>query len=84
MENKKVGYLIIGMAIVIGIIVFLFNTALKQIVSTSCSHGTTCPMYRDIRTQTVISLVLVAIIIIIGLLLVFSKERERIIVRTKK
>ena len=84
MENKKVGYLIIAMAVVIGLVVFLFNAALKDIVSTSCSHGTTCPMYGTIKTQTDIGLIIVSIVLIIGLILVFNKEKERIIVKTKK
>ncbi|MBI5148073.1 MarR family transcriptional regulator [Candidatus Pacearchaeota archaeon] len=84
MENRQVGYIIIGMAVVIGIIIFLFNSALKDIVGTSCSHGTTCPMYGDIKTQTIIGLVLVGIIAIIGIVLIFGKEKEKIIVRTRK
>lgn len=84
MENKKVGYLIIGMAIVIGIIVLLFNNALKNIVTATCPHGPACSMYGNIKTQTIVSLVLIGAILIIGLVLVFSKEKERIIVRTKK
>ncbi len=84
MENRKVGYLIVGLAIVIGIIVFLFNSALTKIVSTSCSHGLTCPMYGDIKTQTIISFVIIGIIVIIGLILIFNKEKERIIIKTKK
>jgi len=84
MENKKVGYLIVGMAVVIGIIVFLFNSSLKDIVSSTCVHGPSCSMYGNIRMQTTISLVLVGAIIIIGLVLIFSKEKERIIIKTKK
>lgn len=84
MENRKVGYLIIGMAVVIGVVVFLFNSALRTIVATSCSHGLTCPMYGDIKTQTMISLVLIGAIVVIGLVLIFNKEKERIIIRTKK
>ncbi|MFH0831525.1 MAG: MarR family transcriptional regulator [archaeon] len=84
MENRKVGYLIIGMAFVIGVVVFLFNNALKTIVMATCIHGTTCPMYGDIKTQTIISLVLIGAILIIGLVLIFNKEKERIIVKIKK
>ena len=84
MENRKVGYLIVGIAIVIGIIVFLFNTALKQIVAENCSHGITCAMYGDIRIQTIVSLVLLVIIAIIGLVLIFNKEKERIIIKNRK
>ena len=84
MENKQVGYLIIGMAIVVGVIVFLFNNALKTIVASTCVHGPACSMYGNIRTQTIISLVLIGAIIMIGFVLIFSKEKERIIIKTKR
>lgn len=84
MENRKVGYLIMGMAAVIGIIVLLFNNSLKGIVASTCVHGPSCSMYSNIRTQTIISMVLVGAILIIGLVLIFSKEKEKIIVKTKK
>lgn len=84
MKNKNVGYLIIGFAVVIGIIVLLFNSALTTIVSTSCSHGSTCPMYGTIRTQTYVAGALIAIIIAIGLFFIFSKEETKIITKTKR
>jgi uncharacterized membrane protein len=84
MKNKFVGLLVIGMAIIIGLIVILFNTALTTIVNTSCSHGTTCPMYGTIRTQTYISVALIAIIVVIGLILLFSKEEKQVIVKKVK
>jgi len=84
MKNKNVGYLIIGIAIVIGIIVLIFNNALTTIVNTSCSHGSTCPMYGTIRTQNYIGITLIGIIIAIGLFLIFSKEETKIITKTKK
>jgi uncharacterized membrane protein len=83
MKNKNVGFLIIGLAIVLGIIVFIFNNALTTIVNTSCSHGPTCPMYGTIHTQTYIGAVLIAVIVIIGLFLVFTKENEKIVLKTK-
>lgn len=84
MKNKNVGYLIIGLALVIGVIVFLFNNALTTIVDTSCSHGPTCPMYGTIRTQTYVGGALIALIIAIGLFFIFSKEETRIITKTKR
>jgi len=84
MKNKDVGFLIIGLAIVIGIIVFLFNNALTKIVDTSCSHGPTCPMYETLNTQTYIGVALIVIIIIIGLVLIFSKENEKVVFKKIK
>lgn len=85
MENKNVGWLIIGVAVIMIIIVLIFNTALKSIVNENCSliHGTdTCPMIDTIKTQTGISLGIIAAIVIIGLVIMFQKPKERIVVKT--
>lgn len=79
MKNKNVGYLIMGISIVMIIMVLIFNSALRTIVAQSCSHGTTCPMYGTISTQTWISMAIVALVFLIGLFLVLSKESEKII-----
>ncbi len=84
MENKKVGLLIIGIALVIGIIVWIFNSALSNIVGQTCSHGSSCTMYDTIKTQTLLSLSIIAVILIIGFFIMFSKPKERIVVKTLK
>lgn len=81
MKNRNVGFLIIGVAVVIAIVVFLFNTALTNIVNTSCSHGPTCPMYGEIKSQTYISIAIIGFVLIIGLVLIFGKENEKIVVK---
>ena len=84
MENKNVGFLIIGIAIVIGIIVWIFNSALVTIVGTTCTHGPSCTMYDTIRTQTALSLSIAGVILIIGLFIMFIKPKEKIIIKTKR
>ena len=84
MKNKNVGFLIIGIAIVIVTIVLIFNSALRNIVGETCTHGPTCTMYDTISVQTWISLSIAGLIFIIGLFLVFSKEKEKIVVKTIK
>lgn len=84
MRNKNVGFLITGISVIIGIIIYLFNSGMKEIVSTSCSHGPTCPMYGTISTQTTISLVITGLIFLIGLFFIFSKENEKIIIKKIK
>jgi uncharacterized membrane protein len=84
MENKNVGLLIIGIAIVMAIIVFMFNSVLKENLGLTCSHGASCEMYSNLNTQTWISFSIIAIVFIIGLVLVFSKPKERIVVKTIK
>jgi predicted transcriptional regulator len=83
MENKHVGFLIIGIAILLVAIIFLFQSALTQIVSSSCSmEVTACPMYSTITQQTYLALAIVGILVIIGLILVFAKPKEKIIIKT--
>jgi len=84
MKNKNIGYLIIGISVIIGVIVLIFNLALKNIVSQTCTHGPSCSMYGTISTQTYISLAIAGLIFLIGLFLVFSKEQERIILKKIK
>ena len=50
MENRYVGFLIIGIALVLVLIIFLFQTALKEIVLASCGlpHAVSCPMNETI------------------------------------
>ncbi len=84
MENKNVGMLIIGIAVIMAIIVIMFNSILKENLGLTCSHGPTCEMYTNLNVQTGISLAIVAIILIIGLVIMFSKPKERIVVKTIK
>jgi uncharacterized membrane protein len=83
MENKKVGLIVIGIAILMAVIVLIFNFALKDITSQSCSMGTSCSMYSSITIQTIVSLSITAIILIIGVVIFFSKPKERVIVKIK-
>ncbi len=86
MENKNVGFILLGISVVIIIIVLLFNSAMTKIVDTTCSaeHGDSCPMYESIDQQTYLSLAIVGLIIIIALTLIFSKPQEKIIIKKVK
>jgi len=84
MENKQVGLLIIGIAIIIGIIIWIFNSALNNIVGQTCTHGPSCTMYDTIKTQTWLSLSIAGIILVIGLFIMLSKPKEKIVVKTLK
>jgi uncharacterized membrane protein len=84
MRNKNVGFLIVGISIVMALIVLGFNIGFKKIVAQTCFHGEECSMYNTISIQTWTSLSIVGLIFIIGLFLVFSKPDEKIIVRKIK
>lgn len=83
MENKNVGYLLLGVSALIIIITLLFNSAMKNIVDTTCllEHGNSCPMYASIKQQTYLSLGITGLLIVVSLTLIFSKPNEKIIVK---
>ncbi len=84
MDNKTVGWIIIGISVVMAVIVWIFNFSLKKIVGVSCSMGAGCTMYDTIKIQTWISLAIVAIILIIGFVIMFAKPKETIVIRKVK
>ncbi len=83
MENKHVGWLVVSIGVVMAIVVFLFNNLIKDNIGLTCSHGPTCEMYAGLNVQTWISFAIVAIVIIIGFVIMFSKPKEKIIIHTK-
>lgn len=86
MENKHVGYLLLALSLVIIFIIFLFNNAMKSIILTQCGpvHGPTCGMHDNVNQQTYLSLGIVAILIIASVILITTKPKEKIIVKTIK
>jgi len=81
MKNRNVGYLIVGISIVIVAIVLLFNSGLKDIIDESCDHGPTCTMYDTISLQTGLSLIIAGLVFLIGLFFIFSKENEMVVIK---
>src|SRR3989344_7484472 len=88
MENKNVGWIMIGISILIVLLVFLFNSTLMESVRNSCfiQHGdvVSCEMYDSVNYQTYLALGIVGILIVFGLFLIFSKPNEKVIVRKIK
>ncbi len=86
MENKHVGFLVLGVAVLLIIIIFLFQTALKEIVIAGCGaeHSTICPMNETVNQQTYLALGIVGLLVVIGLILIFTKPKEKIIIKKVK
>lgn len=77
MKNRAVGIIVIGIAVLMGFIIYLFNRALTEIVNTSCSHGPGCPMWGTINFQTNVGLGIMLFVVIIGLYLIFSEKFQK-------
>lgn len=86
MENKKVGYLLIGIALLLIVIIFLFQGALKEVVAASCGeeHSVVCPMNTTINQQTYLALSIVGVLIVFAFVLIFTKPREKVVVKKIK
>jgi len=85
MENKNVGYILLGISILITLIIFMFKTALTSFVDSSCTlahGGNYCPMYDTISQQTYLSLAIVGILLIVSLVLIISKPQEKLVIKT--
>ncbi|MDP3882422.1 MAG: MarR family transcriptional regulator [Nanoarchaeota archaeon] len=86
MDNKYVGLIVLGISVLIILIIFLFNSALNDVITATCAgeHGLICPMHDAVNKQTYLSLAIVGVLIIFGLVLTFSKPEKEVIVRTIK
>ena len=88
MENKNVGWLLLGISVLIIILIFLFNNTLMDAVKSSCfiQHGDTksCEMYDSVNYQKYLAIGIVGILIIVSLVLILSKPKEKIVVKKFK
>ena len=60
---------------------------MKEIVNETCSldhNGVICPMYNSIKTQTYLALAITGLLIVVSLILVFSKPDKEIIIKKIK
>ena len=85
MENKNVGYMILGIAVLLIVIIFLYDNALKEIVKDNCGdpHSLVCPMNKTIDQQTYLALGIVGFLVIVAIILIVSKPHERIVIQEK-
>ncbi len=85
MENRNVGFMIIGIAVLLIVIIFLYDNALKEIVKDNCGdpHSLVCPMNKTIDQQTYLALGIVGFLVIVAIILIVSKPHERIVIQEK-
>lgn len=81
MENKKVGWMILGMSAVMIILFLIFNFSLNRIITETCTHGPDCAMYDTMAIQFWISVTVIIIVAAIGLFIMFSKPEEKTIIK---
>jgi len=78
MEDKHVGYMVLGFCIAILFLIISYDVSLAQIVNEGCSHGSECPMYGTLQLQRTISFTLLGMLTIGGLYFIFYKKIHKI------
>lgn len=78
MEDKHVGYLILGFCLAILFLIISYDMSLASIVNEGCSHGLECPMYGTLQLQRTISFTLLGILTLAGLYFIFYKKIHKI------
>jgi len=86
MENKNVGYLVMGIALIFMVIVLLFFSTLKNLAGggITCVVNEPCPLHQTLNYQFYFSLAIVGLLFITGIVIAFMKPSEKIIVRKVK
>jgi len=88
MENKHIGWLLLIVSILVIIFTFFYSNALDDAVKTSCflQHGDvqSCEMFDSVTKQTYFALAIAGVLVIVSLFLLFSKPKERLIIKKIK
>jgi len=85
MKNKIVGFLVIIISLIIGGLTYYFNKTLSSIHAATCSMGPTCAGYQQINFQMVMGFVFTALLILVGLYLIFfGQEKVEIIKKIRE
>lgn len=82
MRNKIVGYIIIGIALVLAFIIYSYHNTLIGIAGETCSiQGPSCPHLQESNQQLTINLIILGIMVLIGLYLIFFGQEEKIVTK---
>ena len=87
MENKSLGIILIVACVLIGIIIFAFNSALVKQAEASCScteiqDNGFCPMEQTTPWQTYFGIIVVSAIAALGIYLIFFEKSQKAIIST--
>lgn len=83
MENKYVGYILIGVSALIILNILIFQSMIGDLDEGTCTIDS-CPYHASFNKLLYISYSTVGLLIIIALVLIFSKPKEKIIIRKIK
>lgn len=87
MDNKKLGIILIIVCVVLGFLIFTFNSALNKQIEESCScvemeEGGVCPHEEQAPWQPYLGIILISCIAALGIYLIFFEKSQKEIIST--
>ncbi len=76
--------MLVAVAALVGFLIWSYDNALTQIVNTTCSHGSACPMYATIDAQRNVAYALAGLVALAGLYFAFLKKDEPLVAGEKR
>ncbi len=86
MKNKIVGYLVIGIALLMGFIIFSYHTTLSKLQTEECpiTGGEFC-IHEELANQQIsINIAILILVVALGVYLILFSREERIITKLLK
>jgi DNA-binding MarR family transcriptional regulator len=85
MRNKVVGYLVIGIALLMGFVIYSYQSALVEVTHGTCPvQGPDCPYERISNQQINVNLGILLFVVLIGAYLIFFSKEERVITKVMR
>jgi uncharacterized membrane protein len=85
MRNKIVGYIVVGIALLMGYIIFSYNAAILSLAGDTCPiTGPTCPHEAVSKQQIKVNLLILVFVVAIGAYLIFFSKEERIVTKVMR
>jgi uncharacterized membrane protein len=85
MKNKIVGYLVIGIALLMGFMIYSYNSTILELAGNTCTiDALSCPHEQASRQQIKINLAILVFVVAIGIYLIFFSKEERIVTKVMK
>ena len=83
MENKHVGYILLGVSVLVVLNIFTFQSMITDTGGNFCTQES-CPYHSSFNNLLYISYGIAGLLIVVGLVLIFSKPNEKIVIKKVK
>ena len=78
MRNRDVGFILWGIAALIGFMIYSFNKALGEIVEQACVHGSECAMWGNVNFQTNVSIAVLLVLVVVAVYFIYTDRGKSV------